>query len=70
MSEETFGMLFVDVSEEKTFKYHEMYLILFIVTVSECKVLYENVFHSKMYPNNIYFFLIFLTLAHENDLKY
>jgi hypothetical protein len=34
-------------------------------------IVFQSVFHSEMYQNNIffYFFKLFLTLTHQNDLK-
>jgi hypothetical protein len=35
-------------------------------------VIFQSAFHSKMYQNNIFFFIfkkLFLTSAHQNDLK-
>jgi hypothetical protein len=34
-------------------------------------VVFQNIFHSKMYQNNIFFIFkkLFLTSAHQNDLK-
>jgi hypothetical protein len=32
-------------------------------------IAFQSVFYSKIYQNNIFFKKIFLTSAHQNDLK-